>query len=293
MSITDTHENFLSSSEQSPPSGEKLQKVLARRGLGSRREIEAWISSRRVLVNGEVAKLGDRVGPDDYLTVDGEQLGGVIVEQKHRCIIYHKPVGQICSRKDPKNRKTVFDNLPKLSYGRWISVGRLDYNTSGLILFTTDGDLAHALMHPSSKIEREYIVRVRGKVKKEHLENMVEGVILDGRLARFSDIQYGSGEGSNSWFYVVLMEGRNREVRRLWESQGLSVSRLKRVRFGPIIIPSKLKQGNWMETSSPMSKQLYEMASLSFDKAKGGPKQTKTMNKSFIIRPDKKINKKR
>ena len=293
MSVKDTHKNFLSGSKKSPPSGEKLQKVLARRGLGSRREIESWISSRRVLVNGEVARLGDRVELNDRLTVDGEQLGAGIVEQQHRCIIYHKPVGQICSRKDPKNRKTVFDDLPKLSNGRWISVGRLDYNTSGIILFTTDGDLANALMHPSSKIEREYIVRVRGQVKKEHLENMAEGIILDDHLARFSDIQYGSGEGSNSWFYVVLMEGRNREVRRLWESQGLSVSRLKRVRFGPIIIPSKLKQGNWMETSSPMSKQLYEMASSSFDKAKGSPKQTKTMNKSFIIRPDKKINKKR
>jgi len=293
MSINDAYENVLSNLEKTPPYGEKLQKVLARRGLGSRREIETWISSRRVLVNGEVAKLGDRIGPDDYLTVDGQQLGGGIVEQKHRCIIYHKPVGQICSRKDPKNRKTVFDDLPKLGSGRWISVGRLDYNTSGIILFTTDGDLAHSLMHPSSKIEREYIVRIRGQVKKEHLENMAEGIILDNRLARFSDIQYGSGEGSNSWFYVVLMEGRNREVRRLWESQGLSVSRLKRVRFGPIIIPSKLKQGNWMEISSPMSKQLYEMASSSFDKGKGDIKQPKKMNKSFNIRPDKKINKKR
>ena len=287
------HKKSLSSSKQFPPPGEKLQKVLARRGLGSRREIESWISSKRVLVNGEVAQLGDRVGLNDRLTVDGEQLGAGIIEQKHRCIIYHKPVGQICSRKEPKNRKTVFDDLPKLSNGRWISIGRLDYNTSGIILFTTDGDLAHTLMHPSSKVEREYIVRIRGEVKTEHLENMIEGIILDDRLACFSDIQYGSGEGSNSWFYVVLMEGRNREVRRLWESQGLSVSRLKRVRFGPIFIPSKLKQGNWIEISSAMSRKLYEMVSLSFDEGKVGFKEAKTMNKSFNRRPNKKIKKTR
>ena len=293
MSVKDTHKNFLSGLKKFPPSGEKLQKVLARRGLGSRREIESWISSGRVLVNGEVARLGDRVELNDRLTVDGERLGVGMVEQKHRCIIYHKPVGQICSRKDPKNRKTVFDELPKLSNGRWISVGRLDYNTSGIILFTTDGDLAHALMHPSSKIEREYVVRIRGDVKTEHLENMTEGIMLDDRLACFSDIQYGSGEGSNSWFYVVLMEGRNREVRRLWESQGLSVSRLKRVRFGPVLIPSKLKQGNWMEINSPMSRKLYEMASLSFDEGKSGFKEVKKMNKSFKSRSDKKIQKNR
>jgi len=281
MSITDVPKNTLNSARKLPPSGEKLQKVLARRGIGSRREIETWISGGRVLVNGEAAQLGDRVGEMDLLTVDGEQLPKEKGSFKNRCIVYHKPVGQICSRRDPKNRKTVFDDLPKLKNGRWISVGRLDYNTSGLILFTTDGSLANSLMHPSSKIEREYVVRIRGEVKKENLENMIGGVMLDDRLARFSDIQYSSGDGSNRWFYVVIMEGRNREVRRLWESQGLSVSRLKRVRFGPIFIPSKLKQGQWMEINVGMKKQLYEMADFSFDEVLSSSQEVKKVTKPY------------
>ena len=246
---------------------EKLQKVLAREGMGSRREIEQWIREERVSVNGVVARLGDRVDAKDRLLVDGELIATETnTTKKSRCIIYNKPVGQICTRKDPKKRRSVFEDLPKLSSGRWISVGRLDYNTSGIMLFTTDGNLANSLMHPSSQIEREYVVRVRGRVERKNLENMVSGVMFEDGLARFTDIQPGGGDGSNRWFYVVVMQGRNREVRRLWESQGLTVSRLKRVRFGPLIIPSKLRRGDWMEVSVPQKEKLYQMTGSQRDK---------------------------
>ncbi len=246
-------------SHQQKVKGERLQKVLARAGMGSRREIEHWIREDRVRVNGEIARLGDRVDAMDRLFVDGKLIATENNRIKSRCIIYNKPVGEICSRKDPKKRRSVFENLPRLSYGRWISVGRLDYNTSGIMLFTTDGNLANSLMHPSFHIEREYVVRVRGQVERKNLENMFNGVMLEDGLARFTDIQPGGGDGSNRWFYVVVMQGRNREVRRLWESQGLSVSRLKRVRFGPLIIPSKLRRGDWMEVSVAQKKKLYEI----------------------------------
>jgi 23S rRNA pseudouridine2605 synthase len=242
-------------------SGEKLQKVLARSGLGSRREMERWIQERRITVDAQVAKLGDRVDASARISVDGRPLK-VAPALETRCILYHKPTGEVCTRKDPQGRRTVFERLPKLKSGRWISIGRLDYNTSGLLLFTTDGELANALMHPSANIEREYMVRVMGEVQPEMLQAMVEGVMLDDGLAKFSDIQDGGGEGINRWFYVVLMEGRNREVRRLWESQGLTVSRLKRVRYGEVFIPSRVKQGQWNELERKEVKSLYRMAGL-------------------------------
>ncbi|MGY8860199.1 MAG: 23S rRNA pseudouridine(2605) synthase RluB, partial [Pseudomonadales bacterium] len=241
--------------------GEKVQKVLARAGLGSRREIERWIEAGRVAVNGKAARLGDRVDDHDRLAVDGRAVD-LAPAQEARCILYHKPPGEVCSRSDPEGRRTVFGRLPNLKSGRWISIGRLDFNTSGLLLFTTDGDLANGLMHPSSNIEREYMVRVMGDVQEDMLRRMLEGVMLDDGMARFADIQDGGGDGINRWYYVVLMEGRNREVRRLWESQGLTVSRLKRVRYGDVFIPSKVKQGQWVEMDRTDVKSLYRIASL-------------------------------
>jgi len=241
--------------------GEKVQKVLARVGLGSRREMERWIEAGRVELDGKQAKLGDRVSAEQVIKVDGKPVE-ITAGEKVRCLLYHKPVGEVCSRKDPEGRRTVFDSLPALKSGRWIVIGRLDYNTSGLLLFTTDGELANSLMHPSSMIEREYLVRVMGNVSLDIINTLREGVMLDDGPARFTDVVDGGGEGINRWFYVVLMEGRNREVRRLWESQGLTVSRLKRVRYGNVFIPPKLKKGEWMELPNKDVEVLYGMAGM-------------------------------
>ena len=241
--------------------GEKLHKALARAGIGSRREMERWIEAGRLEIDGEKATLGDRIFDGQKIKLDGKPVD-LAVGQPIRCLLYHKPVGEVCSRKDPEGRRTVFDSLPPLKNGRWIVIGRLDFNTSGLLLFTTDGELANALMHPSSMIDREYLVRVMGDVTDEQLAQLKKGVELDDGVARFTDIQEGGGDGINRWFYVVLMEGRNREVRRLWESQGLTVSRLKRVRFGNVFIPSKLKKGQWMELTDKDVGVVYDMANL-------------------------------
>ena len=241
--------------------GQKLQKVLANLGLGSRRKMERWIEEGRVTVDGSVATLGDRVHAGQALRLDGKPLEVDAAEQV-RVLLYHKPVREVCSRDDPEGRKTVFERLPKLKNGRWISVGRLDFNTSGVLLFTTDGALANALMHPSNAIEREYLVRVMGRVDESMLERLKDGVELDDGPARFSDIQEGGGDGINRFFYVVLMEGRNREVRRLWESQGTTVSRLKRVRYGEVFLPSKLKKGQWLELPQRDVDVIYQMAGL-------------------------------
>ena len=241
--------------------GQKLQKVLANLGLGSRRKMERWIEEGRVTVDGSVATLGDRVHAGQALRLDGKPLQVDAAEQV-RVLLYHKPVREVCSRDDPEGRKTVFERLPKLKSGRWISVGRLDFNTSGVLLFTTDGALANALMHPSNAIEREYLVRVMGRVDEPMLERLKDGVELDDGPARFSDIQEGGGDGINRFFYVVLMEGRNREVRRLWESQGTAVSRLKRVRYGEVFLPSKLKKGQWLELPQRDVDVIYQMAGL-------------------------------
>ena len=267
------------SAQTSTKAGEKLHKVLARSGLGSRREMERWIADGRVAVEGKVATLGDRVGERARITVDGKPLDPSPAQQT-RCILYHKPTGEVCTRQDPQGRRTVFERLPRLKSGRWISIGRLDFNTSGLLLFTTDGELANALMHPSSNIEREYMVRVMGDVQPDMLERMLEGVMLDDGVARFTDIQDGGGDGINHWFYVVLMEGRNREVRRLWESQGLTVSRLKRVRYGEVFIPSKVKQGQWVELQPKEIKSLYRMAALPVkDMRRGSIKEREVMER--------------
>ncbi|MEP1470584.1 MAG: 23S rRNA pseudouridine(2605) synthase RluB [Halieaceae bacterium] len=279
--------------EEPPRAGEKLQKVLARTGMGSRREMERWIEAGRVSINGKPAKLGDRVDGRARIAVDGRAVE-IAPAEKTRCILYHKPTGEVCSRKDPQGRRTVYQRLPKLKSGRWISIGRLDYNTSGLLLFTTDGELANVLMHPSSNIEREYMVRVMGDVSEDMLQRMLEGVMLDDGVARFTDIQDGGGDGINRWYYVVLMEGRNREVRRLWESQGLTVSRLKRVRYGDVFIPSKVKQGQWVELEPKEVKGLYRMASLP-PKAqqRSSIKEKETMERQFGKRTGRGVQSKR
>ena len=272
--------------------GEKLQKVLARAGLGSRREMERLIEEGRISVNGKAAALGDRVDERSRITVDGRVIDPTPAEET-RCILYHKPTGEVCSRKDPEGSRTVFERLPKLKSGRWISIGRLDFNTSGLLLFTTDGELANALMHPSSNIEREYMVRVMGKVEMEMLHRMVEGVMLEDGIARFTDITDAGGEGINHWFYVVLMEGRNREVRRLWESQSLTVSRLKRVRYGEVFIPSRVKQGQWAEMAPAEIKSLYRMANLPMKEVRRAtPKEREVMERQFGKRHGRGVAKK-
>ena len=229
---------------------EKLQKVLARAGLGSRREMEAAIEAGRAKVNGKVARLGDRIEMRDRVEFDDRPVTlRAADETPRRVIMYNKPEGELCTRKDPEGRRTVFERLPRLKGERWIAIGRLDINTSGLLLFTTDGELANRLMHPSTQIEREYAVRVMGEVRREHVVAMVEGVMLEDGPARFTDVQEFGGEGINTWFHVVIMEGRNREVRRLWESQGLTVSRLKRVRYGNIFLDKRARAGEWVELS--------------------------------------------
>lgn len=235
--------------EQPRPTGEKLQKVLARLGLASRREIETWIGEGRVKVNGAVATLGLRVDSHDAIALDGRLLKREeITASVRRVLIYNKPEGEICTRDDPEGRPTVFDRLPRPKEGRWINIGRLDINTTGLLLFTTDGELANRLMHPSYQMDREYAVRVRGEVTEEMLENLKKGVMLEDGPAKFTDIKEApGGEGFNHWYHCVVMEGRNREVRRLWESQDLVVSRLKRVRFGPVFLTSNLTMGRWRE----------------------------------------------
>ncbi len=228
---------------------EKIQKVLARAGLGSRRAIETWLSEGRISVNGAISKLGDRMVMEDRVRIDGREIALIkSASQKTRVLLYHKPEGEICTRSDPEGRPTIFDHLPLLRNGRWISIGRLDFNTSGVLLLTNDGDLAHQFMHPSSEIEREYAVRVKGQVSSDMLNNMKEGVIVDeGPPAFFHRITDEGGEGSNHWYHVMLKEGRNRIVRKLWESQGVMISRLIRIRFGIITLPRGLRAGRWEE----------------------------------------------
>ncbi len=224
---------------------ERLQKVLANAGLASRREIERWIDSGRIKVNGSIAILGTKVSDRDKISVDDKPFYLNNVDLVNQTIAYHKPIGQICSRSDPEGRDTVFQHLPKLKNQRWISVGRLDINTSGLLLFTTDGELANKLMHPSSEIEREYAVRVLGEVDDIMIKKLIRGVKLDDGIAKFKSIKKTGGEGANHWYNVVLTEGKNREVRRLWEAIGVKVSRLMRIRFGEIKLNRSLQAGNW------------------------------------------------
>lgn len=236
---------------------EKIQKVLANAGLGSRRQLENWLREGRIVVNGKTAKLGDRITLDDKVRVDGRDVKLIkSALQKTRVLLYHKPEGEICTRSDPENRPTVFDHLPLLRNGRWICVGRLDFNTSGVLLLTNDGELANRLMHPSTQIEREYAVRVHGEVTPAMIKILKKGMHLEDGLARFEQITDAGGEGSNHWYHVMVKEGRNRLVRRLMESQGVKVSRLIRIRFGSILLPRMLPRGKWMQLSKEEVEQL-------------------------------------
>jgi 23S rRNA pseudouridine2605 synthase len=242
---------------------ERLQKVLARAGYGSRREIEEWIRAGRITVNERPAELGVSVSDTDRVCIDG-RLVKLAQEHEHapRTLIYHKPAGELTTRKDEAGRRTVFDSLPRIRHGRWITIGRLDFNTSGLLLVTTDGELAHRLMHPSWEIEREYAVRILGKVDEEVLKRLLEGVMLDDGMAAFTDIKDAGGQGANHWYHVTVREGRNREVRRLWESQGLQVSRLIRVRFGPVSLPGGLSRGRFRDLDRKEIEALYAAVKL-------------------------------
>lgn len=229
-------------------SSDKLQKVLANAGLGSRRQMEAWIDAGRVKVNGAIAHLGQRVEPDDKIKVDGRLLTSLQRRAtRTRVLIYNKPEGEICTRDDPEGRTTVFDRLPKLKGERWIAVGRLDINSSGLLLFTTDGELANRLMHPSSEIIRTYAVRVLGEMTPAIKQKLLKGVKLEDGIAKFDSLESAGGKGANQWYHVTLCEGRNREVRRLFESQALKVNRLIRIQFAGIDLPRDLRQGHYQE----------------------------------------------
>jgi len=221
--------------------GERIQKVLARGGVGSRREVERWIKEGLIAINGMPAKLGDRLKEGDSVNLRGRPLRwekfGI---QPTQVIIYHKPTGEVVTRNDPEGRPVVFKKLPKLLKGRWIAVGRLDINTQGLLLFTNNGELANRLMHPSFEIDREYAVRILDEVTEENLIQLKEGVQLEDGMAKFDDIQFNGGEGANRWYHVTVTEGRNRLVRRLWEALEFQVSRLMRVRYGPIFLPDGL-----------------------------------------------------
>ena len=207
--------------------------------------MDAAIAAGRVSVNGARATLGQRVRPQDRVLIDGKAVRLRAEEKAPRMLIYHKPAGEMVTMSDPKGRPTVFRNLPPLRNGHWIAVGRLDFNTGGLLLFTDSGELADRLMHPSSEIEREYAVRVRGELSREQMGRLTHGIVLEDGPAKFDRISSGGGEGSNRWYQVVLREGRNREVRRMFEALGVTVSRLMRVRFGPFMLPSYLKRGQW------------------------------------------------
>lgn len=223
---------------------ERLQKLLASAGHGSRRQIEQWIREQRVTVGGRIAQLGDRAEPGADVRLDGRPLKSSEAEER-AVLIYHKPAGEMTTRKDPAGRPTVFERLPPPPSGRWVVIGRLDVNTTGLLLFTTDGALAHRLMHPSAQMEREYLVRVHGNPGPEVVQRLLSGVVLDDGPAHFERIVAGGRSESHSWFRVTLREGRNREVRRLWEHVGLEVSRLTRLRYGPVTLPEDLRPGAW------------------------------------------------
>lgn len=259
---------------------EKLQKVLARAGIGSRREMERWIEQGRVKVNDQVATIGDRVSEKDNIKVDNKFITQRRTQVLQRVIAYHKPVGEVCTRDDPEGRTTIFKNLPKLKSGRWISIGRLDLNTSGLLLLTTDGELANKLMHPSSEIEREYAVRILGEVSPEIMKELTTNVPLDDGDAHFIDVKAAGGQGANHWYHVILKEGRNREVRRLWEYFGFAVSRLMRIRYGNIILERRVRPSKSEDLSEKEMIELYKSVGLKYEAPK--PKKDKSRFKDNI-----------
>lgn len=242
---------------------QKLHKLLAQSGLTSRRQANSWLEAGRVTVQGRVAEPWISVLGNEDIRLDNLplKLAGVDA-QPSRVLLYNKAAGEICSRLDKQGRTLVFDQLPSLSVGRWVSVGRLDFNTTGLLLFTNDGALANKLMHPSTGLDREYAVRVLGHTTDKMLANLRTGVMLEDGLARFSDVRFYGGTGANRWYHVVLMEGRKHQVKKLWESQGVRISRLKRVRFGPVVLPSTIRSGQRLELKPVEVAALYQLVGL-------------------------------
>jgi len=247
---------------------ERVQKALARMGFGSRREIERLIGENKIRINGQQAKLGDRVKAGDKVNIGNRRAVITSDVNRIRVLIYNKPEGEICTQKDEKGRKTVFESIGELNQGRWISVGRLDINSSGLLLFTNYGDLANHLMHPSSEIEREYAVRVNGEVTEDTIRNLLKGVQLEDGFLKFDKITDGGGQGANHWYNVIIKEGKNREVRRLWQSQDVRVSRLIRVRYGNLSLPRSLKLGRKAELSLDEIKSLFEFVKLDWPESR-------------------------
>jgi len=242
---------------------QKLQKVLAQAGLGSRRDMEQWIRDGRVTVNGTKAQIGARVGPRDVIQVDGRPVRSGDSGGPPRVLLYHKPEGEIVSREDPAGRPSVFDRLPPARDGKWLAVGRLDYNTCGLLVLTTAGEVANRMMHPRYGLEREYAVRVRGSLTEAQLARLRSGVELEDGAARCDSVEDAGGEGTNHWYRIVIREGRNRVVRRMFEALGLSVSRLMRVRFGPVMLPPRLKRGQFVELRPREVRELLASLELS------------------------------
>ncbi len=274
---------------------ERIHKVMAAAGFGSRREIERWIEEGRIKVNGKVAEPGQRVGPSDRIQLDGRPVQPFRrLPSRRSVLLYHKPEGEVTTRSDPEGRATVFDTLPRpKGGGRWIAVGRLDLNTSGLLLLTTDGELANRLMHPSREVEREYAVRVLGEVTDEMIHRLLTGVELEDGPARFDKVVDAGGSGANHWYHVILREGRKREVRRLWESLGVRVSRLIRLRFGPVALPRDLPAGRWRELDDEAMSPLLELAGLPADepepsrRAERGRRRKKTARRRPVARRGK------
>lgn len=245
---------------------ERIQKLLSRAGYGSRREIERWVTAGDITVNGVIATSGQAISETDKVTLRGKVLKlASKLKARPQVLLYHKQMGEICSRNDPEGRPTVFDNLPKINSGRWIQVGRLDINTDGLLLFTTDGELANRLMHPSYEVERIYASRILGNVTEEIIERLQEGVMLEDGKAKFTNITFDGGGGANKWFHVSLKEGRNREVRRLWESQDLIVSRLRRISYASISLKRSLRAGDFQDLDIKLMRKLYERVGLELD----------------------------
>jgi 23S rRNA pseudouridine2605 synthase len=248
-------------------SGERIQKILARGGIASRREIERWIDEGRIKVNGIAVTQGVKLKTGDYLQVNDRVVHWEkFAEQPTRVLLYHKATGEVVTRNDPEGRAVIFKNLPQLETARWIAVGRLDINTSGLLLVTNNGELANRLMHPSTEVEREYAVRILGNVADATLEKLKTGVELEDGKAKFDEIHFAGGEGANKWYNVIVSEGRNRLVRRLWEAQTLTVSRLIRVRYGPIVLPEGLRTSRFYELTDKELDLLFEYAGLATEK---------------------------